>query len=95
MPSIFIHSDDRIRHAHDRRSLRDDAHDGVTKTFEDTSTYLKEWTVRQGSPHAGRPIREFSGDGLILLVRRGEEEIIPHGSTVLHEGDRLVLLIAR
>lgn len=67
----------------------------VTKTFEDTSTYLKEWTVRQGSPHAGRPIREFSGDGLILLVRRGEEEIIPHGSTVLHEGDRLVLLIAR
>lgn len=67
----------------------------VTKTYEDASTYLEERTVRAGNGRAGHPISEFSGDGLILLVRRGDEEIIPNGDTVILEGDRLVVLMAK
>lgn len=67
----------------------------VTKSYEDASTYLIEKSVRIGSPHAGHPISEFSGGGLILLVRRGDKEIIPNGATILKGGDRLVILMER
>ena len=40
----------------------------------------------------GRSIGETAGEGLVLLVRRGKEEFIPNGDTVLHAGDGLVLL---
>ena len=67
----------------------------VTKTYEDTETYLVEKTVRRGGKRDGRTIGETSGDGLVLLVRRGEEEIIPSGDTLLHYGDILVILKAK
>ena len=34
----------------------------------------------------------FPGDTLVALVRRGERSIIPHGDTVLHEGDRVTIV---
>ena len=64
----------------------------ATKTFEDTRTFLTEKTVKKGGKQAGRPLREFSGEGLVLLIKRGDEELIPGGDTVLQAGDRLVLL---
>ena len=64
----------------------------VTKTFGDTQTYLEEKTVKIGGKRAGHAISEFSADGLVLLVKRGEQEIIPGGDTVLEAGDVLVLL---
>ena len=67
----------------------------VTKTFEDTQTYLVEKTVKPGGKRAGHAISEFSGDGLVLLVKRGDQEIIPSGDTVLEAGDVLVLLRTR
>ena len=42
-----------------------------------------------GEVHA---IREFDSEGLVLLVLRGDKEIIPHGDTVLEAGDVLVIL---
>ena len=67
----------------------------VTKTFEDTETYLVEKKVKIGGKRDGRTISEASGEGLVLLVRRGEEEIIPSGDTLLHAGDLLVILKAK
>ena len=64
----------------------------VTKTFEDTETYLVEKKVKKGGKRDGRSIGETAGEGLVLLVRRGKEEFIPNGDTVLHAGDGLVLL---
>ena len=48
--------------------------------------------IRPGGKRAGHPISEFSGEGLVLLVKRGDREIIPGGSTVLEAGDQLVIL---
>ena len=43
----------------------------------------------------GHAISEFDADGLVLLIQRGDEEIIPHGDTVLRAGDTLVILKSR
>ena len=67
----------------------------VTKAFEDTQTYLVEKTVKAGGKRAGHAISEFSDDGLVLLVKRGDWEIIPNGDTILEVGDLLVILKAR
>ena len=31
-------------------------------------------------------------EALLIGIRRGEQEVIPHGDTLIHEGDTLVLL---
>lgn len=67
----------------------------VTKAFEDTQTYLIEKTVKPGGKRAGHTLRDYSGDGLVLLVKRGDREIIPGGDTILEAGDVLVILKAR
>lgn len=64
----------------------------VTKTFEDTQTFLVEKRVKPGGKRAGHAIREFESEGLVLLVVRGSKEIIPHGDTLLEAGDILVIL---
>ena len=50
-----------------------------------------EFTV--GSGLAGRPVRDLRlpPQALLLLVLRGEREIVPNGATRLERGDRLVL----
>ena len=67
----------------------------VTKAFEDTQTYLVEKTVKKGGKRDGHAISEFNADGLVLLIRRDDKEIIPHGGTVLLAGDKLVILKSR
>ena len=67
----------------------------MTKAFEDTETYLVEKTMKAGGKRAGHAISEFAGEGLVLLVKREDREIIPSGSTVLQGGDVLVILKAR
>ena len=55
---------------------------------------LTECTVMLGSCAAGRRIREVEWPERCLLVsvRRGEEEIIPRGSTKIQTGDCLAFL---
>ena len=67
----------------------------VTKTYEDTETFLLEKTVKKGGKRDGKAISESNSDGLVLLIQRGEEKIIPHGDTVLVAGDVLVILKSR
>lgn len=74
-----------VLHAGDKAIL-------VTKTFEDTQTRLIEKKIKPGSRRIGHPIKDYAGDGLILLVRRGDQTLIPDGNTILLEGDGLVLL---
>ncbi|MBP3202547.1 MAG: TrkA C-terminal domain-containing protein [Bacteroidales bacterium] len=54
-----------------------------------------EKTVKLGGKRAGHAIREFDSEGLVLLVLRGDKEIIPRGDTVLEAGDVLVILGSR
>ncbi len=66
----------------------------LTPAAEGISGSLVEIAVPPGSPFAGRPIVEL---GLprgvyIVLVRRGEEMVVPAGSTLITAGDRLLMM---
>ena len=47
-----------------------------------------------GSPLNGKMVRDmpWPKEALLIGIRRGEQEVIPHGDTLIHEGDTLVLL---
>jgi cell volume regulation protein A len=64
----------------------------LTRGFTDSSTSLEEKTVKADSRRVGQRIADYPGKGLIVMVRRGEENIIPSGDTILQAGDRLVIL---
>ena len=90
--ALVVRGKDRITARGDTVLLSGDRVILVTKTFEDTQTFLMEKTVKPGGKRAGHAIREFESEGLVLLVLRGDKEIIPHGDTVLEAGDVLVIL---
>ena len=58
-----------------------------------TPRYLQEIVVEKGHKWAGHSLRQIPtrSDTLIVLIRRGNETIIPGGSTVLQPGDTLVI----
>lgn len=64
----------------------------MTQAFQDGETHLYEKTVKPTSRRVGHMIKEHPGDGLVILVIRGSENIIPSGDTVLLAGDRLIIL---
>lgn len=55
---------------------------------------LIEHPLLKGSRWAGSAVRDYplSNNSLLVMIRRGSERIIPNGSTVLEEGDTLILL---
>ncbi|MBW4437351.1 MAG: potassium/proton antiporter [Pleurocapsa minor GSE-CHR-MK-17-07R] len=60
------------------------------------SNNLREITLSENSPAAGRQIVDLSlpADVLIMLIGRADDSIIPRGSTILEAGDT-VLVLAR
>ena len=64
----------------------------VTKAFEGSDAIFLEKTIKPTSRRIGKKIKEVPGSGIIILIRRGDKNIIPNGNTVLYEGDHLVLL---
>ena len=64
----------------------------LTRGFTDASTSLEEKTVKPNSRRVGQRIEDYPGKGLIVMVRRGDKNIIPNGRTILKAGDRLVIL---
>ncbi len=64
---------------------------------EGLDTELVDLNVPHGSAIAGKTIIELElpRDSLIALVGRNEEFIVPSGSTVLEEGDTLLVIVKR
>ena len=69
----------------------------VFKTFNDYEdealTQLVELEIQKENPWCGLSLMdaEIPEDILVVMIKRGKEVIIPNGSTVMHEGDTLVL----
>ena len=72
--------------------------DSAVRTFTDfesvSDATLVELTVREGG-WAGKTIAEvdFAPEALVVLVRRGRDELVPQGSTRLAAGDRIILSV--
>lgn len=59
---------------------------------EKSDIFLKEVNVDKNSNWNGKKISEidFSDNTLIALIKRGNENIIPSGKTVIYEGDKVI-----
>jgi len=55
---------------------------------------LIEHPLLHGSKYVGRKVEEYpkSDKSLLVMIRRGEERIIPRGNTIINEGDIFVML---
>ena len=64
---------------------------------DDKHINLKEVVLRKQNPWNGQMIRDLdiSRQTLIVMVRRRGRTIIPHGSLVLEEGDKIILYTQR
>ena len=58
-----------------------------------TGTMLSEIHINKTSSYIGKAISEIptDDDTLIILIKRGDDVIIPNGNIVLNEGDMLVM----
>ena len=72
---------------------------GETTTYmeipaEGGEKVLREFVVSQGSLAAGKKVRELEWprESLLVAVKRGDNELIPKGSTRLLPGDSLVVM---
>lgn len=63
----------------------------LTRGYSDETLSLYEKTIKPNSRRVGKKIADFPGNGLIVLVRRGDKNIIPSGNTILRAGDRIVV----
>ena len=69
----------------------------VLKTFtdyqEETGAVLKEYLIEPDSVWADKAIAEadIPEEILVVMIKRGDEVVVPKGSTVILPGDRLVL----
>ncbi|MGI6696194.1 MAG: potassium/proton antiporter [Christensenellales bacterium] len=65
------------------------------KHFDRSGHDLTEFTIPRGHEWAGRSIRDIGlpEDSLIVMVQRSDDDIIvPLGNTLLHEGDKVIML---
>jgi TrkA-C domain. len=72
--ALVVRGKERITARGDTVLLSGDRVILVTKTFEDTQTFLMEKTVKPGGKRDGHAIREFDSEGLVLLVLRGDKK---------------------
>lgn len=66
-----------------------------TKAYEnETATDLTEHPLPSKSQWEGKRVLDFQQgrNSLIVMIRRGDDSIIPGGSTILHSGDLLFLM---
>lgn len=74
-----------------------DENDDVFKTFNDYSDEVPIQFIKvpmtAGHPWEGKELQEIllPPGTLIVLIQRGEEQVVPNGGTRLIEGDRLIL----
>ncbi|MBQ9547914.1 MAG: potassium/proton antiporter [Bacteroidales bacterium] len=64
----------------------------LSKVYYGSGSRIKEKTIKADSRRVGKAIRENPGSSIIIMIKRGEECIIPNRDTILEAGDRLVIL---
>ncbi|MFR5862438.1 MAG: cation:proton antiporter [Flavonifractor plautii] len=74
-----------------------DSAESVSRTFNDyqdqRQLHLTRFPIGAGHPWVGRTIGEceLPADALVVMLRRGSENVIPNGDTAIQAGDLMVL----
>ena len=64
----------------------------LCRVFDGIGAKVKEKTVKVDSRRVGKPIDANPGKSIVIMIKRGDERIIPNGKTILQSGDQLVIL---
>lgn len=83
---------EHIRPYDDTKLLPGDRVVTLTHSMHESQVSLYEKRIKPGSRRIGQPLKAHPGNGLVVMIRRGKENIIPHGDFILQEGDYLVIL---
>ena len=61
---------------------------------EEVKAALSEVDIVEGGVRDGAHLRDVTlpEKTLVMMIRRGDKYIVPNGSTVLHKGDKLLLI---
>ena len=61
---------------------------------DEVKAALTEVDIIEGGVRDGAQLRDVKlpEKTLVMMIRRGERYIVPNGSTVLHKGDKLLLI---
>lgn len=93
--ALVVRGDEHIVPKGDTRLLTGDEIVLCTRSYQDESAdALVQHSLSAISKWDGRKVSEYpmGARNLLVMIRRGEERIIPNGNTVLRSGDVLVLL---
>lgn len=89
---MILRGNQRIRPYGDTVLIPGDKVVTLSHSYNGGEASLYEKVVKPSSRRVGRKISEHPGNGLLVMVIRGQKSIIPTGDTVLEAGDRLVIL---
>ena len=61
---------------------------------DEQATCLREHPLADHSRWAGKPLKDYphSDASLVVMIKRGDERLVPNGDTVIRQGDVLVIL---
>lgn len=93
--SLILRGDERIVPSGTTQIQEGDIVISCTKSFNSENLVnLKEHPLSKDSKWIGHPIKDYpnKNNDLVILIKRGEDSIIPNGDTVLEAGDTLVIM---
>jgi trk system potassium uptake protein TrkA len=63
-------------------------------TFSDSDAEAIELEVRPGSPAIGKTLNDLNPPASLIIggVQRGDKAFVPRGSTIIEEGDHLIVI---
>lgn len=91
---LILRGEDKLIPKGDTIILEGDKLVCIAKSFEEaSSTVLNELVIERDSSLKGKLLRELKDDfSLIVLLKRGDQYIIPNGDDSLLEGDEVIYL---
>ena len=92
---MVLRGDERIITKGDTLLIAGDEVVICSRTYENSSsTDITEHPLSKNSRWAGKRVKDYhaGSNSFLVMIRRGNEQIIPDGNTVLMHGDILVIL---
>lgn len=90
--ALILRGDEKIRPTGDTVLLPEDEVITITRGFDDKTTSLEEERIRKDNKNVGARIADCDFGGLIVMILRNGDSIIPNGDTIVEAGDKLVVL---
>lgn len=90
--ALVLRGNEKIRPSGDTVLQPEDEVITITRGFDDKTTSLEEERIKKDNKNVGARIADCDFGGLIVMILRNGDSIIPNGDTIVEAGDKLVVL---